>query len=427
VPLRYDGKVVGLLHIHVEPGVEIDSEEKALLEEVARDIAFARSKILADQRLRHAQQQIIEQERHRALSTMASGIAHDFNNALSTILGFTDLLLQSREKLANRDTAVRYLEMIQKAASNAAETVKRMRKFYRPFEDKVMKAVDMNDLITEALSMTRPRWEGQARAAGVEITVEKKLGEISKLQGNEAELHEMLSNLIFNAVEAMPEGGTLELKTRQEDDNVVIEFRDTGIGMHENVRMHCLEPFFTTKQGTGTGLGLSIVQGTVKRHGGSITVESTPGKGTTFRIRLPVTEHCDKSQSDTGSTTKPEPLSILVIEDAEDQRRMLAEYLAMDEHRVDTVPDGEKGLHAFMQGNYDLVITDRSMPKMRGDEVAAKIKATDPEKPIIMLTGFGDMMEATDEMVEHVDVLLSKPVKLKEFRSAILKALGKNR
>lgn len=420
VPMEADNEIVGLINIHVEAGVEIDREEQELLTEVAQDIAFARSKIVSEEKLRQARQQVIDQERHRALSIMASGIAHDFNNSLSTILGFTDLMLQSGDNLGNEKTLKNYLELIRKAASNAAETVRRMRKFYRPPEQENLTPLDLNSIIEEAVSMTQPRWKEQARARGADINIEKKLGEIETINGNEAELHEMLVNLIFNAVDAMPEGGILRVKTEQTGKQIILQISDTGTGMTEDVRQHCLEPFFTVnKGGKGTGLGLSTVQGTVERHHGDIKLLSEPGKGTTFRITFPVTAVEEAKPGEETETKKVSGLTILVVEDEPDQRQLLHDYLAMDQHTVETAADGREGLQSFLDGYYDLVIMDRSMPEIPGDELATQIKERAPGKPVIMLTGFGDMIEVSEEKPENVDIVLSKPVTLKQLRNAM--------
>lgn len=377
--------------------------------------------------LHRTEQQLIDQERQRALSQMASGIAHDFNNALSTILGFTDLLLESKGKLKDVDTARDYLAHVRKEATNAAETVRRMRKFYRPREDEQFKNLDLNSLIEEAISMTQPRWQEEARAEGISIDIEKDLGDLPELAGNESELHEMLTNLIFNAVDAMPNDGKIKFHTRQTDDEVLLEVGDTGEGMPEDVRLHCLEPFFTTKQQSGTGLGLSTVKGILKRHGGSISVESEEGEGTTFKILLPLQEPT-KEQPEGSAPPQGEigALKVLVVEDKKEQRELLAEYLSLDDHRVDVAPNGREGLRKFMQGYYDLVMTDRSMPEISGDRLAVQVKNKAPSKPVIMLTGFGDMMDAAEETPDGVDLVLSKPVSLDQLREALIKVMNEN-
>ena len=413
-----------------------DSEQK-VLEGIVTDITERRKAERALQKtnerlektlqqLRETQEQVIDQERQRALSTMASGIAHDFNNALSTIRGFSDLLLRMPAKRRDEETLEQYLRHIRKATSNAAETVRRMRKFYRPQEESPLEPVDLNGIINEAFSMARPRWREEARAQGAEIEVKKDLGGLPPVEGNEAELHEMLTNLIFNAVDAMPNGGTLSVRTRREDKKTVwMAISDTGIGMSEEVRRHCLDPFYSTKEEAGSGLGLSTVQGIVQRHEGELSVQSRKGEGSTFCIRLPVAQ---SEVPDTGEELPPGPrikgLRILVIEDERHQRELLEEYLNLDDHQVELASDGKQGFERFQDSTYDLVITDRAMPEMSGDEVAHRIRNNAPGVPVIMLTGFGDMMAATSENVAGVDTILPKPVNLRELREAIAELSG---
>ncbi len=420
-------KMKSVLGLRLAAGHEADARERDLISEVAGDIGHALLRIATQQELHRTQQQVIEQERQRALSTMASGIAHDFNNALSTILGFADLLLESPDQLSDEETVRSYLELIRKAASNAAETVRRMRKFYRPREDYVLRAVDLNVVAEEAVSMTEPLWRAQARAEGATIEVEMGFEDTGPVAGNEPELHEMLTNLIFNAVDAMPGGGTLSLRTHREDDRVLLEVSDTGTGMPEEVRERCLEPFYTTKREAGSGLGLSTVRGIVERHGGTIEVESEPGEGTTFHMLLPAhqtREQAGEVTGQAGGTTGP--LEILVVEDEEDQRLLITKYLEADGHRVTTAADGEEGVRKFLDGWYNVVITDRAMLGMSGIQVARTVRKRAPDKPIIMLTGFGGMMDAAGETVDDVDVVLSKPVTMEELRNALGEVLKRH-
>jgi CheY-like chemotaxis protein len=377
--------------------------------------------------LRSTEQHLIEQERHRALTQMASGIAHDFNNALSTVLGFAELLLESPDKRKDDERARRYLELIHRAATHASETVRRMRKFYRPREQGLFQSLDLNSLVEEAVSMTRPKWEEQKQAEGVTITVEQKLGDVERVEGNEAELHEMLTNLIFNAVDAMPEGGRLLVSTEQSDEKVVLTVSDTGVGMSLEERKRCMEPFYSTKDETGTGLDLSAVRGILKRHSGCISVQSEKGEGTTFRIKLPAAGSTPVSDENPPQKMPSDmSLRMLVVENDERQCEMLREYARMMNQQVKTVSDGHKALEEFRRDSYDVVITDRAMPGMGGDEVAARIKKDAPQTPVIMLTGFGDMMDAANERVEDVDRLISKPITLEDLQETILQVMRGN-
>ncbi|MFW6044425.1 MAG: PAS domain S-box protein [Planctomycetota bacterium] len=372
-------------------------------------------------RLKETQEQLVDQERQRALNQMASGIAHDFNNALSTIRGFTELLLRDEDKRSDDDSLKHYLGVIENAANNAAETVRRMRKFYKPSEDAELHRLNVNTVIDEAISMTRPRWQQEAQAQGKCITLEKDLSPVPPVNGNEAELHEMMTNLIFNAVDAIEKEGTIIIGTGVEDERVVIEVRDTGLGMDDEVRPRCMEPFYTTKGDAGTGLGLSVTQGIVRRHGGQIEIDSEPGEGTGFRIYLPAMrgeeKEDDEPMADPDQSTGS--FDVLVAEDEPTQRGLLEEMLSILTHNVDLAEDGDTALQLLREKKYDLLITDRAMPGMSGDALAQTASEIASEMPVIMVTGFGDMMEANSDKPDHVRTVLSKPVSLDTLRSAI--------
>jgi signal transduction histidine kinase len=199
------------------------------------------------------------------------------------------LIAADGRNLSDKATALEYLGIINTAGRDAAEVVSRLRDFYRPRSDSdLFESLDLNGIINEAVLLTRPKWKQQATDESKPISVEMELGEIAPIHGNAAELREMLTNLIFNAADAMPKGGTITLRTSQPNDGeVALEVQDTGAGMTAEVRARCLDPFFTTKGDEGTGLGLAMVLGIVQRHKGRIDIESQPGEGTTFSITLP--------------------------------------------------------------------------------------------------------------------------------------------
>src|ERR1700704_269282 len=252
------------------------------LRETNRELEKALSELKA------TQQQIIQQERLSAIGQMASGIAHDFNNTLMPILGFADLLLENDALLADKVEARKCLEMLLTAARDETNVVNRLREFYRPIAtDEEFPIVDLAKIVKQAISLTEPKWRHQAQANGLTVTVSTELKALPIVAGEESQLREVLTNLIFNAVDAMPEGGSISLETSIEGERAVIKVRDTGTGMIETVRQRCLEPFFSTKGEGGTGLGLSMVYGIVERHRGLLEIQSTVGQGTTFIIRLP--------------------------------------------------------------------------------------------------------------------------------------------
>jgi len=382
--------------------------------------------------LKTTQRQLIQQERLRALGQMASGITHDFNNSLTPILGYSELLFMAPAILDDKEKVINYLELMHTAAKGASSVVNRLRNFYRErAEDEVFSSVDLNQLVKQTIRLTESKWKDQAQSNGITISVRTDLQEVPFINGNSSELQNALTNLIFNAVDATPESGTITIRTRLDNDSVVLEVSDTGIGMTDEVQQRCFDPFFSTKDESGTGLGLSIVHGIIRRHEGTIEINSEPGEGTTFIIRLPiqVEEHAIAEEQEKATVIRS--LHVLLVDDKPDVRDVISQYLLADGHTVETANNGREGLDKFYddthskESRFDLVITDRAMPDMNGIQLAGFIKQIAPDKPIIMLTGFGDVMRITGDIPAEIDYLLSKPVTLNHFREALAKVTEK--
>jgi signal transduction histidine kinase len=268
-----------LLHLEHE-------QQNTILEQKVSERTAELTSALSE--LKQTQNQIVQQERLRAFGEMAGGVVHDFNNSLTSIIGYSDLLLNNADILADRSITLRHLKTMNTAGRDAAHVVSRLRDFYRSRESEdVFATVDLNEVIEQSVSLTQPKWKTQALTSGRKIEMKLDLEKLPPVSGNPAELREALTNLIFNAVDAMPAGGTVTLRSRTEDNAVLFEISDTGTGMSEDVRTRCLEPFFSTKGDKGTGLGLSMVFGIIKRHNGTLDIESAVDRGSTFRIRFP--------------------------------------------------------------------------------------------------------------------------------------------
>ncbi len=237
--------------------------------------------------LRTAQRQLVQQERLSAFGEMAGGVVHDFSNALMSIIGYSEMLLSNTALRSDEATALEYLRIINTAGRDGAHVVSRLRDFYRPRgASDLFETLDLNEIISQSLALARPRCA--QREGSHSIRFETDLDGSATIAGIGAELREVLTNLIFNAVDAIPGQGVISIGARQEEGEVIVEVVDTGAGMSPEVRQRCLEPFFTTKGAQGTGLGLPMVFGIIKRHQGTLEIDSEPGKGTTVRIRLPV-------------------------------------------------------------------------------------------------------------------------------------------
>jgi PAS domain S-box-containing protein len=368
--------------------------------------------------LKATQRQVVQQERLRAMGEMASGIAHDFNNTLSPIVGFAELLLRRPDMPP--ETAQRYIELINTAARDAASVIRRLRELYRDRGESPAAgaSLDLRRCIEEAVALTEPRWKSQALARGVTIHVETEVSDAPVILGDAAGVREMLTNLIFNAVDAMPEGGTVTLGCRADGDHAVVTVADTGVGMSEEVRQRCLEPFFSTKGPQGTGLGLALVRATVEHHRGTLVVESEVGRGSTFIARLPGQRE-PVSIEPPPSADWTRRLRILLVEDDPLVRIAVTEQLSSEGHSVESAVNGREGLDRFLSSRFDLVVTDRAMPEMGGDQLAMCLKQAAADTPIIMLTGFGDLMDAKGEQPAGVDAVISKPVTLDSLTQAI--------
>ncbi|MCC7492079.1 MAG: response regulator [Fimbriimonadaceae bacterium] len=398
--------------------------------EQLRDANLRLEGALAD--LHETQQQVIQQERLRALGTMASGIAHDFNNALAPILGFSEVLLAHPEARAEDDKLCRYLTMISTCAQDAAGVVSRLREFYRHRgEEEELQPVDVIEVVGQAAELAQPRWKNEAQAGGVTIEMALDLpADLPIVYGNPAELREALLNLVFNAADAIlmrgagNRSGLITLRAAEVGEQVVVSIIDNGVGMTEETRQRCLEPFYSTKGEAGTGLGLAMVYGIVQRHHGQIELTNQWMHGTTFRLLLPAAG----SGGDHLTLPNPEPLhrqlSVLAVDDEPHIRRIIQEYLETDGHGVTLAGNGRQALELLRSRRYDLVLTDRAMPGMNGDQVATVATRLWPGTAVIMLTGFGDMMIADDEIPPGVDLVLSKPLTLDTLRGGLLRVAG---
>lgn len=374
----------------------------------------------AMEKLSNAQEKVVKQERLRALGMMAGGIAHDFNNALTMILGYGELLLPWFQDHAPDTKERMFLKHIVTAAQDATHVVGRLREFYRPAElGEVRVPLDPNQLCEQAVAFTTPKWKVRALAAGIAIDVSADLQAEGRIMGCAPELREVLTNLIFNACDAMPTGGRIVVRTQDAGDKVRIEVCDTGTGMTAEQISRCLEPFYTTKGEQGTGLGLAVAYGIIERHGGTIDITSMPSEGTVFSLVLPATTAEIAVTEDEKRFADVESLRILVVDDQEIICELLSELLRADGHEPVAAFDGEGALATFTNGEFDIVITDQSMSGMSGEQFAKAVKNLRPDTAVILLTGFGEEMKASGSLPEGIDMILGKPVSGSDLRKAI--------
>ena len=376
--------------------------------------------------LQQAQKQIVQQERMSALGQMASGIAHDFNNILMPVLGFSEILLSQPDALDDREEARHMLEMIHSAGEDARHMVRRLRAAYATDTERKLDSIDISRIVESALSMTMPKWKEEVMAKGAVVEMVTDFQPVPQINGRASELREVIINLIFNSVDAMPHGGSMTFRIYPENSTyVVLEIADTGMGMDQSTLDRCLEPFFSTKGPEGSGLGLPIVNGIVERHGGTLNISSQPGAGTTVRMRFPVPINAAAPVKE--QIKEPSPVAskkILVLDDEARSVNYLKTILQKDGHQVEAGGNGREGLDKLRNGHFDMIITDRAMPVMDGAAFAKEAQKIQPGIPIIMLTGFGDIMNDSKELPPGVSLVISKPVMWNDLRTAISKLIS---
>jgi signal transduction histidine kinase/ActR/RegA family two-component response regulator len=386
----------------------------------------ARQAELAEQHVEELSRYITEQERIReqfaqleklsALGELASGVAHDFNNTLAGILGRAQLMLMRTQD----PEVVRGLRIIIRSAQDGSHTVKRIQDFARQRRDKNFELIAIDQLLLDIAEITRPRWKDSAEANNVHIRFESRICTNAFIMGDESELREVLINMVFNAVDALPQGGVIALAAEEAGDSVSVSISDTGLGMKPEVRSRIFDPFFTTKGKAGLGLGLAVSYGIITRHEGTINVESEVGHGTTFCITLPQANAEARARHDEKAVPNPPApillpapqtrrLRLLVVDDEEPLRQILCELLEHLGHEVRLAEGGYQALELFESEKFDAVLTDIGMPSMNGWELARSIRERDGRIPIAAITGWGNAVGAQEQVAAGVNWVVTKP------------------
>ncbi len=430
-PLKVRDQLFGVLNIESEALYGFDEEDLKTLSSFASQmsISIENAQLFSDLRqtleeLRQAQDQIVQAEKLRAMGEMASGVAHDFNNVLAVVLGNIQLLLHQLDRL--RPEEIREgLKVIERSSKDGAETIRRIQEFTGVRRDKEFTSFALNEIVAEVVNITQPRWKDQAQKKGIQVKLTTQLGDIPSIMGNPSEVREVLTNIIFNAVDAMPKGGELTITTQpQAEDWVEVRIADTGIGMTEEVKKRVFDPFFTTKGVTNSGLGMSVSYGIIRRHGGEILIESESGKGTTFIIHLPTGYGEEEPFSKEIPALKESRCArILVIDDEDSVRDILSRMLRTKGHQVVVAPDGEEGIERFRSEPFDLVLTDLGMPKLSGWDVGKTIKGLNPKIPIVMITGWGMELDRERLSESGIDLIISKPFNFDQVIQLVTEAI----
>jgi signal transduction histidine kinase/ActR/RegA family two-component response regulator len=350
-----------------------------------------------------------QMEKLSALGELASGVAHNFNNTLTGILARAQLLLDAQDMKDVR----RGLRIIIQTAEDGAKTVKRIQDFARQRRDQDFVPIDVDQLMLEVAEITRPRWKDHAEARNVHIKLVRQIGSNAVIMGDAGELREVLVNMVFNAVDAMPDGGTLTLSTRDTGEAVELTVEDTGTGMTEEVRSRIFDPFFTTKGKAGMGLGLSVSYGIVRRHEGTVEVTSEVGRGSTFRLKFPLVGEADTQRIHETSPLLPArsdgTLRILVVDDEDYVRELLSDILVREGCEVEVAGEGHEALRLFDASEFDAVFTDVGLPGMSGWELARAVRGRDRHVALAVITGWGDTVTAEEQSAAQADWVVPKP------------------
>jgi signal transduction histidine kinase/CheY-like chemotaxis protein len=367
--------------------------------------------------LQKGQHQTIETERLHAAGDLAAGAAHHLNNLMTVILGSVELALRRPHGIE-----VEHLEMIRQAALDVTEIVRRLGSFSRRQSQGTRLIVDLNALVEEALALTRGRWHDEAQLHGIDIDVQLDAGHTFPVGADEVSLREVLVNLLFNAIDALPEGGHIRVRTWSTEDVAQCEISDDGIGMSPEVRQRAPEPFFTTKGLRRRGLGLSLSYGIIQQHGGTLTIESAEGRGTTVTFTLPTSRSLQARETEGVAGVGTGQMVILLVDDDAGVRATIASLLADDGHTVVEASSGAEALSRLdTTGKFDLLMTDLGMPKMNGWELIRSAKMKRPELPVVLITGWGETPRGQRPSDPQPDAILAKPVTEDDLRQAIVR------
>ncbi|MBZ0191162.1 MAG: response regulator [Candidatus Kuenenia stuttgartiensis] len=367
--------------------------------------------------------ELLQSKKLESMGIMTTGVAHGFNNILAIIDGKIQMLMRENK---GREKLLEELRLIRSSVKDGAEIVRRMNKFTKVKEDRDwFVAIDLCEEIKSTIDSTHPGWKECAEREGIAYTINLDgVKHVSCIMGNPLELREVLINIIKNAFDAMPGGGTLSFSTREENGSVVLEISDTGIGMDEETQTKIFDPFFTTKE-RGTGLGMSIVYGTVKRHGGKIAAQSQKERGSTLILSFPAAKESPgitKSDHEPGKVT-PEKRGlrngILIVDDEATIGKVLSSFLTGEGYNVVFIDNGAGALDLLKKDEFDLVLCDLGMPDISGWDIMNVIADMAKKPKIGIITGF---LNASDDFPGNkikADFVINKPFELDNLLHSI--------
>ena len=404
-----------------------EHKQKSLEQKRLAEAAQEGTQQLADAfvKLRKSQQDIVEKERLNVYEQVIRGVVHDFGEALTPMQCTVDLLLSEPEKMQNREEMSQHLQTMSDAVTNASKSLRNLAGIYLANPERSFGPVDVNRVIERTISVLGPRLKTETDFRGVKIDIRPIFQTIPPVLGDESDMQDVITNLAINAIEAMPIGGTIVIATSTDQTFVTIEVRDTGRGMTEEVHKHCLEPFFTTKDVAGTGMGLTMANSIIYRHKGSLNIQTGPGRGTRITVKLPVWREVSpgKETTDAGKSGQHR-LSVLLVDDEALTLKVLTDSLSFLGCSVIPATNGQDALFKLRAERFDVVIVDKAMPGMDGVDLANAVKERSPGTPVIMLSGYADVMRQEEGVPDSVDFLLSKPITMEDLGKALTQVVS---
>ncbi|RRR78153.1 MAG: GAF domain-containing protein [Candidatus Viridilinea halotolerans] len=428
VAIKIEEQIFGIIIIESTQTDAFSRYDAQLVEALAGQTALRLAYLACQTELRRSTELLTQSERLRTLGELASGMAHDFNNLLTGILGHTQLLLN--EELPNQ--LLTDLRVIERAAIDGAATVRRLQNFAQTSRALPSEEVDLNEVLSESLAITRPRWRDYPQSRGITITIRHEMANLPMIAGDGPALRDLATNLILNAIDALATGGELTLRTALiepkrsplSEISVLLEVRDNGIGMSSEVRSRIFTPFFTTKGLDGTGMGMTMVFGIVQSHRGQIDVISAPQQGTSVRIYLPVRSAQPREASRMSQPSQTVAHTILVVDDDDAVRQVLVRQLERLGHRIVGVQNGAEALHRLADQRFSILCTDLGMPGMSGWDLITHARILVEDLKVILVTGWGEQLSIEEARDRGADVVLAKPFEARRLQQVVAELVG---
>jgi signal transduction histidine kinase/ActR/RegA family two-component response regulator len=424
VPISTTASCLGVLCVGTREADRYLADHVELLQQLSIHIALAirnaevyETMKRAVEHVRVVHERLIGAEKFKALGQMAGGVAHEFNNALGGILGRSQILARQTQD----PTILQGLEAINEIGWRAAETVRRLQEFARDRSPAGMVTVTLSEVLAPFLEEARLHLAEEQQATGHSYTLDVSLDDDAYLEAHPEELREALRSMLTNAIEAMPQGGRITIRSERIASSILLRLADTGRGMTREEQLRAFEPFYSTKSLTGVGLGLSVAYGIVSRHRGDIQLNSEPGRGTELALRFPIVE---QPLLDLGLPPEMNrPPSVLIVDDELQLAEVLIDVFQQEGYRVTHCASGQEAVGLIKVRDYDLVCTDLNTGDLPGWEVIRVTKGTHPHTPVLLITGFSDQLQPERVRASGVEAVIPKPFNIDEVLSTARRLL----